>query len=223
MLADRKHKGVKGGGEVVTLLLQWRSVPGGGPSREGRGSKTENPFCQHTWHTRSNQGKERPEVSGMGKSPTPILSSDGHWGDPPFIQDLKAKGGTNLALPDLTSKASSLSTQGFHPTQTLLASTGIGTCTATTSAMWLYGSDGLPADTRAGGGGPWTDPGYHALWGGGGPGISMVSTSCIMRDEATGVTYMDTVTTSIGRVALSGLDSGALSLGPMIKDVTGHE
>ena len=51
----------------------------------------------------------------------------------------------------------------------------------------------------------------------------MVSTSCIVRDEATGVTYMDTVTTSIGRVALSGLDSGASSSGPMIKDVTGHE
>ena len=30
------------------------------------------------------------------------------------------------------------------------------------------------------------------------PGISMVSTSHIVRDEATGVTYMDTVTTSIG-------------------------
>ena len=28
------------------------------------------------------------------------------------------------------------------------------------------------------------------------PGISTVSTSCIMRDEATGITYMDTVTTS---------------------------
>ena len=52
------------------------------------------------------------------------------------------------------------------------------------------------------------------------PGISMVSTSCIVRDEVTGITYMDTVTTSIGRVALSGPDSGASSLGPMIKDVT---
>ena len=55
------------------------------------------------------------------------------------------------------------------------------------------------------------------------PGISTMSTSCLVRDEATGMTYMDTVTTSIGRVALSGLNSEALSSGPMIKDITGHE
>ena len=55
------------------------------------------------------------------------------------------------------------------------------------------------------------------------PRISTVSMSCIMRDEATGVTYMDTVTTSTGRVGLSGPDPEASSLGPMIEDVTGHE
>ena len=55
------------------------------------------------------------------------------------------------------------------------------------------------------------------------PGISTVSMSHIVRDEATGVTYMDTVTTSVGRVALSGPDSEASSSGPMIEDVTGHE
>ena len=55
------------------------------------------------------------------------------------------------------------------------------------------------------------------------PGISMLSMSCIVRNEATGVTYMDTVTTSIGRVALSGPDSEASSSSPTIEDVTGHE
>ena len=55
------------------------------------------------------------------------------------------------------------------------------------------------------------------------PRIPMVSTSHIVRDEATGVTYMDTVTTSIGRVALSGPDLGASFSGPMIEDVTGCE
>ena len=55
------------------------------------------------------------------------------------------------------------------------------------------------------------------------PGISTMSVSCIMRDEATGITYMDTITTSIGRVALSGPDLEASSTGPTIKDVTGHE
>ena len=55
------------------------------------------------------------------------------------------------------------------------------------------------------------------------PRISTMSMSYIIRDKATGVTYMDTVTTSIGRVALSGPDSEASSLGPTIKDVTSHE
>ena len=55
------------------------------------------------------------------------------------------------------------------------------------------------------------------------PRISTLSTSCIVRDKATGMTYMDTVTTSIGRVALRGPDSEASSLGPMIKAMTGWE
>ena len=50
-----------------------------------------------------------------------------------------------------------------------------------------------------------------------------MSTSHIIRDKATGITYMDTVTTSIGRVALSGPDSEASSTGPTIEDVTGCE
>ena len=55
------------------------------------------------------------------------------------------------------------------------------------------------------------------------PGISSVSTSCIIKDEVTGITYMDTITTSTGRVALSGPDPEASSTGPMIKDVTNWE
>ena len=55
------------------------------------------------------------------------------------------------------------------------------------------------------------------------PRISTMSMSCIIRDEATGVMYMDTVTTSVGRVALSGPDLEASSQGPTIEDVTGHE
>ena len=55
------------------------------------------------------------------------------------------------------------------------------------------------------------------------PRISTMSRSCIIRDEATGVTYMDTVTPSIGRVALSGPDSETSIPGPTIKDVTGHK
>ena len=67
---------------------------------------------------------------------------------------LKAKSGTNSAPLDCTSKASSLSTEDFNPTQTLLASTGIGTHMATNSVVWLCRSDSLSMDTRASGGGP---------------------------------------------------------------------
>ena len=50
-----------------------------------------------------------------------------------------------------------------------------------------------------------------------------MSMSHIIRDEVTGVTYMDTVTTSIGRMSLSGPDSEASSQGPKIEDVTSRE
>ena len=35
------------------------------------------------------------------------------------------------------------------------------------------------------------------------PGVVTMSGSCIVKDEVTGVTHMDTVTTSVGRVALN--------------------
>ena len=39
--------------------------------------------------------------------------------------------------------------------------------------------------------------------------VATISASCIIKDEATGVTYMNTVTTSVGQVALSGPEQGA--------------
>ena len=52
------------------------------------------------------------------------------------------------------------------------------------------------------------------------PGISSVSSSCIVKDEFTDITYMDTITTSIGRVTLSDPDPEAYSTGPTIEDIT---
>ena len=52
------------------------------------------------------------------------------------------------------------------------------------------------------------------------PGIPSVSSSCIVKDEITGITYMDTITTSIGRMTLSGPDPEACSTGPTIEDIT---
>ena len=52
------------------------------------------------------------------------------------------------------------------------------------------------------------------------PAGAMMSTSHIMRDEVTGVTYMATVTTSVGRVTLSSPKQETLAQGPMMQDVT---
>ena len=55
------------------------------------------------------------------------------------------------------------------------------------------------------------------------PGISSVHSSHIVKDEAMGIMYMDTVTTSIERVALRGPDLETSLTGPTIEDVTSHE
>ena len=52
------------------------------------------------------------------------------------------------------------------------------------------------------------------------PTVVTMSTSCIMKDKATGVTYMDTVTTSMGQVALSGPNQGTPAKGPIIEAIT---
>ena len=52
------------------------------------------------------------------------------------------------------------------------------------------------------------------------PGLATMCTSCIVKDKMTGITYMDTVTTSIGRVALSGPEQETSSQGSIIEDVT---
>ena len=51
-------------------------------------------------------------------------------------------------------------------------------------------------------------------------GVVTMSASCIMKDEVTSVTYMDMVTTSVGRVVLSGPEQETPAQGPMIEDVT---
>ena len=55
------------------------------------------------------------------------------------------------------------------------------------------------------------------------PGITSLSSSCIVKDDATGLTYVDTVTTSIGRIILSGPDLWASPTGPTIEDIMDRE
>ena len=54
-------------------------------------------------------------------------------------------------------------------------------------------------------------------------GISSISISRVIQDDTTGSIYMDTITTSIGRVVLSRLDPDISSSGLTIEDVTGQE
>ena len=55
------------------------------------------------------------------------------------------------------------------------------------------------------------------------PGISSVSSSHIVKDELMGITYMDTITTSVGRVTISGPGLEAFPTGPTIQDITDHQ
>ena len=51
------------------------------------------------------------------------------------------------------------------------------------------------------------------------PGVATISTSQEVWDEATGATYLDTVTTSVGRVALNVPEDEVIVSGPKIEDV----
>ena len=53
-----------------------------------------------------------------------------------------------------------------------------------------------------------------------GPAIATLSTSQVIKDKVTGVTYMDTMTTSVVWVTLSGPRLEASAQGPTIQDIT---
>ena len=53
-----------------------------------------------------------------------------------------------------------------------------------------------------------------------GPTVATMCASCIVKDKATGVTYMDTITTSVGQMAISGPKQEASTQGPIIEDIT---
>ena len=55
------------------------------------------------------------------------------------------------------------------------------------------------------------------------PGMSSVSSSHVMKDNITSITYVDTITTSFGRIILSDPNPNASSMGPVIGDVTNWE
>ena len=52
------------------------------------------------------------------------------------------------------------------------------------------------------------------------PAVAMMCASCIVQDEATGITCMDTVTISVGQVALKGPCLATQTLELTIEDIT---
>ena len=50
--------------------------------------------------------------------------------------------------------------------------------------------------------------------------VAMMCSSCIVQDEATEITYMETVTTSVGGWALGGPHLAVQTPGPTIEDIT---
>ena len=50
--------------------------------------------------------------------------------------------------------------------------------------------------------------------------VAMICVSCIVQDEAMGMTYMDTITTSMGWVALGGPHLLVQAQRPIIEDIT---
>ena len=81
----------------------------------------------------------------------------------------------------------------------------------------LHQSNGLSENTRSCGGRPGDTHGLYVHRLVLTPSISSVSSSCVVKDDTTGLVYMDTVTTSIGRVVLGKSDSNE---GPIIEDIT---
>ena len=164
--------------------------------------------------------RESPEVFGMGEGTTPILTSGGCWGDSPTNRGLEAKSRIPSTLPDDTHKASSLPTRDPTPPKPSLPSQALAfvwpptlLCSFLGVMACLQMLELVEVDLEAPMG---TMPIRLVAT----PGISSMSASCIVKDEVTGITYLDTVTTSVGRVALSSPDPEACSTGPTIEDIT---
>ena len=140
----------------------------------------------------------------MGEGVAPIPTSGGHQRYPSTDQDPKVKGGSETDPSDDIHKAASLPSKDPYSTSTLTIDAGLGTCT-TANPPW--GFSGVTAclhvpklvevDLEP----PVSLMPMELVAA---PGITSVSSSHIIKDELMGVTYMDMVTISVGRVTISG-------------------
>ena len=150
-----------------------------------------------------------PKIPWMGKSATPILACGGCWAAPSPIEklgtDLSTCGQLQSACKDSAPRIPSplweleLAHQ-WAPTPGFLEVTAC-----------LRGQS--PREV------PETPPVLLAVGMITAPGVATMNTSHVIQDDATGATYLDTVTTSVGRVTLSFPEGTTSALGPEIEDI----
>ena len=145
----------------------------------------------------------------MEKSALPILACGGYLVVPSPIKkpgaDLSAYGWLQLAHEENTHRSP-------------LPYAGIRSCSAMDTYSQFPRGNCLPQRSIARGGSqsthvPLAMGMMTAL------GVATMSASCVIRDEATRATYLDTVTTLVERVILSGPESKITAQGPKIEDV----
>ena len=150
----------------------------------------------------------------------PILSGGGHQGYSSTNQDTKVEDGIESDIPNDTYKATRLTSEGSFSTPALSTNTSPGACKATDPphgfsgvTACLHTPELVEVDLEV----PVSAMPIGLLMT---LGISSMGSSHIMKGELTGMTYMDTVTTSIGRVTISGPGLEALPTSPTIEDIT---
>ena len=72
--------------------------------------------------------------------------------------------------------------------------------------MRLCGGNGLLEDAGTHGDRSGSTCGHPVYRASDNQGISSINSSCVVKDDASGLTYVDTVTTSVGQIILSGPD-----------------
>ena len=145
------------------------------------------------------------------------------WWPPEIYLDQpgpKVKGGSETDPSDDIHEAASLPSKDPYSTSALTIYACFGTHMTADPTPRLCWSNHLFMCSWTGRSGSWTANGSHAHGTGGSPGIASMSSSHIVKGELMGVTYMDTVTTSVGRVTISSLGLEAFSTSPTIEDIT---
>ena len=161
-------------------------------------------------------GEEAPnQIPWLGEGVTSLLTHGGHWADPPSVERSEAEGRKAGSNP------SNWKTKGDnHLTGNPLAYARVRSHPASDTTFWFSGSDDVSKEGSVTGRGPWGTPrpvasrSYVGPWGG--------NYEWKSHHEGWGDRghLHRHITTSVGRVALSGPEQETLAQGPKIQDIT---